>query len=138
MRQTLTLMVCSAKAQRSDGSKAHLRPRNHRHGFPQHAVEANHIPTQASVPSSRQVQFEVHPYGNLDGEHRHERRSEFGMYVWPEPPPFVRMAEEPAEDGQDCAGDLHGDVPFAPNEAQDHPQWEDHAEGGEHGEYVNP
>ena len=110
VRQALSQMIPSTEPKRRDAAKQHLHPAQHGHELTHDAMHVHHEVSNPRVDTLFEVQFQVNAHDDLRGEHHHEGDGEGAVDVGGELAPFVRVAEEVAEDGEGDAEGLEGDV----------------------------
>ena len=99
--QTLSGVVRSAEAKRSDTSKEELHPRHYRHSLSDNAVRLYYHMPYLSVYALFKVKLQVDAHGDLGYQHKHDDWYELGMDVLGELSAFLPVAEEVADDCED-------------------------------------
>ena len=108
--QTLSQVITPAKPKGRDATKQHLHPAHDGHELADDAVHVHHVSADARVHTLFEVQFQVDAHDGLHGEHHHEGEGKGAVDVGRELAALVRVAEEVADDGEDDAEGLEGDV----------------------------
>jgi hypothetical protein len=111
MRQALSGVVSSAEAERGDASEEELHPCHHRQCLAHYAVCLHYDLPYLSVDALLKVQLQVDAHGDLGDQHEHDVWDELGVDVLGELPALVLVAKEVADDCEDSANRLYGDVP---------------------------
>jgi hypothetical protein len=76
MGKTLAKVVFPAEAQCRDPSKKHLYPAHDRHHLAHYPMANSHIFSNNPVNALFQVQLEIDPEADLQGQHEHQARRE--------------------------------------------------------------
>src|SRR5690242_1688764 len=76
----------------------------------------NHDSANLAVYALLEVELQVDTHDNLGNQHEHDNRNKLGVHiVFGKLPPFVLVTQEVANDCEDGAGNLYGNMPFRAN-----------------------
>lgn len=105
--QTLAGVVSSAEAKGGDASKHELHPGYNWQCLSHYTMAYENDPANLAVYALLEVELKIDAHGDLSYQHEHDNWDEFGVdVVFGELPPFVFVAKEVPNDGENGAGDL--------------------------------
>ena len=106
----LARVVAPAEAEGGDASEQHLHPGCDGNGLANDTVGRHQPAADLAQEAALDVEAEVDAQSDLDNKAEHQPVCELGMGVGSELAAFVSVTEEVADDGEDGADDLDGNV----------------------------
>lgn len=119
MRQALPQMISLTEPQCRDATEQHLHPRRHGQRFTNNAVHDDEYAARFAEEAALEVELEIDAEDDLGEEEEAEVGREGGVDVVCELAAFVFVAEGVADDGEEGAEGLRGDVPAGADDLVD-------------------
>lgn len=138
MGKTLAHVIVATEAHRRNASQHELDPANDGHELAHPSVRLDdHLPDLA-MNAPLQVELQVDAHDDLGKEGEHEGRHKLGVGLGCELAAFVFVAQEVADEGEQRARRLDGDVQSGADYAQDHAGGKEDAPSHRLHEYMDP